>query len=138
MEIYIQRRLDNTFNIPYSSDHDKLKHIKVDDIVLCKITKPRNIGHHKKFFTLIEFVFQNQEAYNNREHLRRDLTIEAGFYDEHLNFWKEKVKEAKSISFAKMDQIEFQKFYSRFIDAINRVYGFDKHDMLENIDQYYS
>lgn len=138
MKIHVQRQLDNTFTIPYSSDHDKLKNIKVGDIVECEIKKPRNIAHHKKFFTLIEFVFQNQEKYKNREHLRHDLTIEAGFYDLRENFWGEKVKEPKSISFANMDQIEFNQFYSAFIDAIYIVYGFDRQDIIENVDRYYS
>jgi hypothetical protein len=138
MKLYLIKKEFQTFGVAYDSDYEKAANIKEGDMVLCEIKKPRNVGHHRKFFTLMNMVFQNQDQYNNQDHLREDLTIEAGFYDIEYNFWGEERKRAKSISFSSMDQTEFQEFYKAFLDAVVRVYGLDNKDLVENIERYYS
>jgi len=110
--------LDNRFTVAHNSDYDKLKKIKPNKMVLCKITQPRNLIFHKKFMALIQMVFQNQEHYNNFDKLRKDLIVDAGFFDEHTSIWGEIKQEAKSISFASMGEAEFQELYDRVVDSI--------------------
>ena len=92
---------------------------------------------HKKFFALVELVYQNQEAYSNKDDLREDLTIDAGFYRVTTNLQGNEVKKAQSISFAQMDEIEFNEFYNRFIDAVVKWLKIDKQDLIDNITQYF-
>ena len=133
-EIYLAKNLNGTLTPASDSDKDMLKNFKVGEVYRFKFSKPRNIKFHRKFFALINLVFENQEHYTSIEHLRHDLTIEAGFYNIRINrFTGEQLKEAKSISFASMDEIEFSSLYNKFLDTVVRVFGWDGEDIEENI-----
>lgn len=137
MKLLMSKQLNGQLKPCYDSDAELLKKIKAGDEVEITLTKPRNIKFHRKFFALINLVFQNQEIYNNPEHLRYDLTIEAGFYDVTYNWLGEEIKRAKSISFAKMEEPEFAELYNRFSDAIVRCFKFEKEDIEENINDFF-
>lgn len=137
MEIFLVKGLDNKLSVAYETDYDKLKKIKPNKMVLCKITQPRNLGLHKKFFALIRMVFQNQEHYKNMEHLRKDLIISAGFYEERVTIYGEIIQEAKSISFGSMKEDEFQELYNRVLDEVVTHFHFDKEDIIKNVEQYF-
>ena len=58
------------------------------------------------------------------ERFRKDVAIMAGFYDPVYRMNGDVVLEAKSISFASMDEDEFADLYSKTIDVlIDKVYG---------------
>lgn len=137
MEILLVKQLDNSFKSAYDSDYESIKKIKAGALVKCRITQPRNIRFHRKFFALINLVFQNQETYINIEHLRKDLTIASGFYEERKNLKGEAILEAKSISFAKMNQESFNDYYSKVVDSIVKYFHFDKQDIINNVEQFF-
>jgi len=137
MKILMVKSLNNTFSCAYNSDLDSLKKIKPNEMVEVEIKKKRNIMHHRKFFALIDLVYQNQELYTNSENLRNDLTIAAGYYDTRFNFEGVEIIEAKSISFAAMDQTEFNDFYNAVVDTIVKHFHFDKDDIITNVSQYF-
>lgn len=82
MKIYAQ--IDNENKIlPLSEiDSDNLSKVSKNKDVLIEIKKQRNIGFHRKFFVLINLLYDNQENYNNIEDYRHDLLISSGFYEE--------------------------------------------------------
>jgi len=121
----------------YNSDLDTKKKLKIGETYEATIVKPRNVAFHRKFFALINMVYENQDKYNNIEHLRRDLTIASGFYEQHETFTGQIRTEPKSISFAKMSQDDFDKFYSAFIVSINKYFDFGESEIKENIEQFY-
>lgn len=121
----------------YESDYEKAKKLKVGETVRCEITKPRNIKFHRKFMALINLVFQNQSQYNDFDRLRKDLTIEAGYYDEWVNLHGAIEREAKSISFANMDDLEFGELYNSLLDVIVKYFHFDKIEIEENLSEFY-
>ena len=61
MELTLIKQFDNSFKLAYDSDFEKAKKIKPLKEVKCKITQPRNIKFHRKFFALINLVYDNQE-----------------------------------------------------------------------------
>ena len=137
MKFTIVKQLNNSFKVAYDSDYDKMKRIKVGDFLECEIKKPRNYMFHKKFFALMNLLYQNQEIYINIDDLREDLTIEAGYYKNRVNFNGELVKRAVSISFAKMDEHEFSEYYSKVLDVIVKHFNFNKQDIIDNVQQYF-
>lgn len=137
MKITLIKGLNNTFKIAFDSDYEKAKKIKVGEPLEYEYKQLRNIRFHRKLFALLNMVFQNQEIYNNIEHLRKDLTIESGYYDLRPNIHGEEIKEAKSISFANMDQDEFDSYYSAVLDTVVKYFHFDKQDITDNINQYF-
>jgi len=137
MKFTIVKQFNNTFKVAYDTDYDKMKRIKVGDLLQCEIKKPRNYQFHKKFFALLNMIYQNQERYNNIDHLRNDLTIEAGFYTLRQNLKGEQIYEADSISFSKMNEEKFEDYYSKCLDVIVKYFNFDKQSIIDNVEQYF-
>ena len=137
MKITLVKQLNNTFKIAYDSDYEKAKKIKVNEFYEFEYKQPRNYQFHKKFFALMELVFNNQEAYSNKEDLREDLTIEAGYFRLTENIHGQTVKKAKSISFASMDETEFSELYNSIVNVIVNWLKIDKQDIIDNVQQYF-
>lgn len=137
MILYLVKQFDNSFKVSHNSDYEKLKKIKAGATVKCTITQPRNVQFHRKYFALINLVYQNQERYSNIDHLRNDLTIASGYYTERKNIKDEIIIEAESISFASMKQDDFNNLYSATLDAIVKYFSFDRKSMIDEIEQYF-
>lgn len=136
MKISLTRTLSG-FKPTNDSDFELSKKIKLNEPYEYEFKKPRNYKFHKKFFALVNMVYQNQEQYTNIEHLRKDLIIESGNYEIRYNMLGVEIYEPKSISFASMDEIQFSELYNSVIDVIIKYFHFEKEEILENIDQYY-
>lgn len=120
----------------FDSDYEVFKKLKKNTALAFEVKQERNYKFHKKFFALITMVFDNQEIYTDRDVLRYDLTIEAGFWNEHVDFNGEIKRTAKSISFASMDDTEFSSLYNAFIMAVIRVMKWDNEMIEENLESY--
>lgn len=136
MKLAVVKNMNHTLKPAFDSDLEKIKKLKVGEMYTVEVKKPRNVKFHRKFFALINMVFENQEVYDDIEKFRKDLTIAAGFYEEHVTFDGEIKQTAKSIAFHKMDDIEFSELYSKFIDTVIKIMGWDGQDIEENI-QYF-
>lgn len=120
----------------FDTDYEVFKKIKKNTPLSFEVKQERNYKFHKKFFALIAMVFDNQELYTDRDELRYDLTIEAGFWTEHVDFHGEVKRTAKSISFASMDETEFSTLYNAFIMAVIRVMKWDNEMIEQNLESY--
>lgn len=114
-----------------------------NDFLKAEITRPRNYKFLQKFFVLISYGFEcwetpevnwegnvafaNFRARNmpapekNRERFRKDVTIACGYYDLVINIKGEVRAEAKSISFASMDEDEFESLFNKAINYLIRM-----------------
>ncbi len=114
-------RLKKAFGVLVPSlpeDEEKMKGWTNEEIIEVNVRKPRNPKFHRKFFALVGLVFANQEKYTNREDLLVELKIRTGHYKEHINYEGLTIYIPKSISFEKMDELEFEKFYNKVIDVV--------------------
>jgi len=138
MKITLIKQFNNTFKVAFNADFEQSKKLKVGEEYQCEIKKPRNLKFHRMFFALVNMVYENQGNYLNIEELRHDLTIEAGFYYEVTNtFTGEIYKRPKSISFAKMDELEFKSFFTKFVNVVSVLLGVDNETIHENITSFY-
>ena len=137
MKVFLVKQGNGSYLPANNSDYDSLRKVKVGAIVSCEIKQPRNIGFHKKFFALINLVYENQDFYNNIDHLRKELTKKAGYYETYTNHKGVLCYEAMSISFAKMNQEDFEDLYQRFLDAVEDAFKFDSELIKENIENFY-
>ncbi len=95
--------------------------LRVHSAYKCDLKKARNPDHHRKGFAIINLIFDSQERYLTMEAMLTELKLLTGWYTEHVRFNGELVYIPKSISFADMDQLEFETFYDRVLDlAINK------------------
>lgn len=137
MKITLVKNLNNTFSLAYNSDYEKAKKIKAGELRDYETKKPRNPAFHRKFFALINLVFDNQEIYSNTDDLRHDLTIEAGYFTRRTNLEGDEVKKPKSISFAKMDEHEFNNLYNAFLNVVIKHFGHDKEALEQELIQHF-
>jgi Protein of unknown function (DUF1367) len=115
VKVYLIRKGD-TFAPLSVEDADRMKRIKEGGIILVDYKKPRNPLFHNKFMSMVRTVFDNQEQYANIENLLNVLKVELGHYD--TMFYRDlKIRIPRSISFAKMDEIEFSAFYDRAVSC---------------------
>lgn len=97
-------------------------------IYQCQLARPRNIQFHRKFFALLRLGFAMYNAPNlwvngmrvqkNFDKFREDVTILAGYYIYVFDIKGKASIMAKSISFANMDDVEFQALYSSLINVL--------------------
>lgn len=143
MDIYC--RVTDIGLIPmYDSDLDEKHRLRIGDNVLCTIKRPRNYEFHKKYFALLRLtvanlphLIQQQMQIFIEEDLLDCLKIDLGLFTTRWHGGRQIVKTG-SISFAKMDNTEFEKFFTRSVDAILRIYlrGTDRQALIEEVENY--
>jgi len=98
---------------------DGMGKIPYGEAVRVEITRPRNIDHHRKFFALLQKVYENQDTYKSVDELLDAFKMATGRFD-----WipapggKGAFPRMQSISFAKMDQVQFELFYNEALDIV--------------------
>lgn len=94
-----------------------LRRMAVGQSVMVKFTFPRNTGHHRKFFALMQTIFNNQSHYKTLDHLLTAFKFAIG-HTEKIKTPRGVIEREMSISFAKMDQTEFEDFYRRAVEFV--------------------
>jgi len=91
-----------------------LRKVKVGEVVQCEVNRPRNLAHHRKFWALLTVVWEASGDWSSPYGLLIELKVRLGHVQEILlRDTGELVRVPKSISFAQMDQTEFDTFYER-------------------------
>lgn len=92
---------------------------KAGDVCRFRPRKMRNAGHHRKLFALIKMCVDNSDGWTT-ESLLDWVKLETGHFEPYSFPTMPGVvlRRPKSISFASMDQSEFEAFFSRAIDVL--------------------
>jgi len=136
MEFYAQ--IKNRKILPLNdSDDEELRKLKFGKDYKFKVTAPRNYKFHKKFFALINLGFQNSEhGEMNFEGFRSYVIMRAGYYTETVTPTGTMYL-PDSISFANMDETEFEKLYSASINVIIKIIGFTTEDIENELINFF-
>ncbi len=110
-----------------------LTKFKQGETLRAVLTKPRNSKHHRKFFAMLNLVFQNQDIYDVLEDLLTEVKLRTGHYKAHVTVKGKVIYIPKSISFDELDQLEFDDIYEKAIKCCLKY--FIKPDNDELIDQ---
>ena len=136
-EIYMVKRQDGSFS---PADQQSLEHaakLKVGQVYRHEVKKPRNYKFHQKYFTLLNFVFDNQDKYIVFEPFRDAVTMGAGWYKTHISLNGTVIYSPKSISFANMEDVYFNKLYDKTITVIlHNFLDCEREDLLEMVLNY--
>lgn len=106
--------------------------LELGELMKLNFTIPRNPRFHRKFFAMLDVGFEAWEPERgrvrrfwrgsaiakSRDQFRHDVIILAGFYEASYALDGTLRLTAKSMSFAKMDDIEFEKLYSAVADVL--------------------
>lgn len=101
-----------------------------------EIRKKRNIKFHRKFFALINLCYQNQDIYKDIEDLRKELVIDAGFYRDVVTHHGEVKREALSLSFSSMDEIQFEEVYGKVLTEVMMMLDCNNDDINEQLSNF--
>ena len=144
MDIYCQVTPQGLVPL-YDSDHEAAHRLRQGAVVKCKVTQPRNYKFHKKFFALVRMVYDNlpfelhtKYAIRTEDDMLRRFKRDLGLYSSTTNEDGEIEIEYGSISFAAMDNYEFEAFYNRCIGLVISKYlkGIDQQDLLNEIENF--
>jgi hypothetical protein len=128
MEIWMERTLSG-LKAADDASVDALRRVKLGRVVRVELTTPRNVKHHRKFFALLNLVWSSAGDWPSLEHLLDELKKRMGLYEDCGEIIDRetgqilKAIKLKSISFAKMDQTEFDEFYDRALRELCAMAG---------------
>lgn len=137
MELWMERTLTG-LKAADEAGADVLRKVKLGKVVRVEMTTPRNVAHHRKFFALLNLVWSSAGDWPSLEVLLDKLKINLGHYEqcgEIVDPETGEIRKAiklKSISFAKMDQLQFEEFYERALHELCRMAGGIDHKALRN------
>jgi phenylpropionate dioxygenase-like ring-hydroxylating dioxygenase large terminal subunit len=109
---------------------NRVKRLEAGELVKVSFKIERNGKFHRKFFAMLNVGFEawdpgrthkthkGMPVQKNFEQFREDVTILAGFYEQTFDLQGRLVLKAKSISFANMEQAEFERVYSAVADVL--------------------
>lgn len=127
-----------------------LKRLEAGEISLLDMVFPRNPKFHRRFFALLDVGFdawepnRKRKTYKgrpmekNREQFREDITILSGHYEQTFDLRGRMVIRAKSIKFASMDDIQFERLYQDVITVLLRevcIHYKDRAELDETVDR---
>jgi len=111
--------------IPFrESDYEAMKSLPADQPLRVKVTRMRNVDFFRKWWALVNLAFDYWEppdnfvGEKNLDRFRKDIIILAGYHDAVVRLDGSTRIEARSISFANMNEDEFTDLYNKTIDVI--------------------
>lgn len=113
----------------YDEDYDLKKRLKVGQTYVADVKVARNVGFHRKYWALLNAAWsllpeRTSNGFRSLEGFRSYVIVAAGFYELYFNpRLKEFVEVPRSISFEKMDEVEFSELYDRSKDVIWSIIG---------------
>jgi len=112
------RREGNALVPVNGTSRDALAKIKPGAIVAADVRRPRNLKHLRKFWTMIDVIFEAQSHFATKERMVDAIKIASG----HFVTWRmpdgREVVEPDSISFAELSQDGFEEFYDRAVGIL--------------------
>lgn len=134
MEVFIVKSLGVLK--PYTAeDADLIRSMREGEVYRAKVSMPRNVKFHRKYFSLLSLVYDNLPEHlplqsidgkpirvRSVEDLLWHIKMQLGHYERRMTLGGRVTYEAKSISFAAMDEAEFSEFYDRSLDVILRYF----------------
>ena len=102
---------------------ERLQRIGVGGAVQVEVTQPRNIGHHRKFWKMMDLVHKQsvlRDRFPTTEALVQSFKIVTGVVEPVILPDGEIRMVPGSIAFANMEQGAFDEFYSNAVKVIVR------------------
>jgi hypothetical protein len=98
------------------------------EMLVAEIRRPRNPAFHRKAFALLQFAYgqwnpagrsiEGMPAKKDFDVFRKELTIQAGFYEVVLGLDGQARLEAQSLSYGAMDDEKFERWYNAVFEVL--------------------
>lgn len=120
MKIYLKRTLHG-FGPGNEESAKYIKKYKLGDVYyfdVKKVQKQRNWKLLQKYWVMIGICLENQEKYFDKNHLHIDIKKELNIGEWKTRLNGENYFDVGSVAMDKMNEEDFEKFYSRAIDIV--------------------
>ncbi len=121
---------------------ESLRTLAPGEIYKVELTRPRNLKFHRLFMGLLTEVHKNlpdemTAKYPTVDRLLWEVKIQTGHFDMHETLGGKFVPIPKSISFARMEQGDFDKFFSNAIGVVRKfiIPGISERELRDAIDE---
>jgi hypothetical protein len=128
--IYLKRTLSG-FEPADEPSRESWKKFKVGEIYRGDVVKPRSYQHHKQIMALLNLTYDNQDRYDNFESFRKAVALAAGHTEEIIGVDGEIHRLPASISYDRLDEIEFTKVAGAMMTVCCHILGDIGADELE-------
>lgn len=125
MKLYLKKLPGGMLVADNDEAAEWLQGAKTGDVIAAEVTRPRNYRFLKKYIVLLKLAYDAWEPMlgehnghpiqKNFTRFRKDVAIATGFYELTVNLRGETRAEAKSISFANMEEEEFNQLFQKTI-----------------------
>ena len=115
---------------------ERVKKMSVGESIFMEWKPKRSYQFHKKLFSLLNFVYENQAHYKSLDNLLEVYKFKAGYFETIVTHKGKKHYKAKSISFHTMDNEEFERFYSQAIDTSLELIPMNRAELEDAILRY--
>lgn len=110
---------------------ERLRRIPVESIVAVQIRRPRSVEHLRKYWAMVDLVAR---AMDWSSKVTSDVIKTLAGYAVRVEVEGfGVVSSTESIAIESMDQIEFEAFYNRAVDAAVRITGASREDISREI-----
>ena len=99
------------------------KKFKVGEIYRADVVKPRSYQHHKLIMALLNLTYENQERYASFDVFRKAVAFAAGHVTEYPSLDGEIIREADSLSYDRLDEIEFTRVAGAMMTVCAHILG---------------
>lgn len=107
----------------------------VRDFLELEIKRPRNYKFHKKLFSLLKIVHENNEDTKSIDDLLNYVKIETGHAD-IIELRGIAFRVPRTISFSNMDEDEFSLFYDKAVDVCMKIIPESRAEIAEQIARF--
>lgn len=117
---FLARKTLGGFAPEDTAGEEYLRKIKLNDLLMVEVKRPRNGRHHRLYWALMNLVADNQEHYENAEAVHQAIKLATGHYTIVRGASGAEYHVGKKTSYEAMDQAEFSAYYERVCDVIAR------------------
>ena len=105
---------------------ERLKKLKQHHYYSVTVKMYRNYKFHKKYFSMLNLAFHNQDEFDSFEWFRENTLIQIGHCETSFNREGKLLYKVKTISFSGCSELQFQELYDKTLTLLMKRYGFTK------------
>ncbi len=101
----------------YANDEETIDNLKRGRWYKVTVKESRNPEFHKLGFAFLGDLFKWQNAYTDRELMRKQLSIDAGHFDHYFIKGDKICVSPRSWAFDELDELEFSELMAKIVTA---------------------
>lgn len=135
-KLYLKRTLVG-FAAADEATSELMRKYKIGEVYKADVVKPRSYQHHKLCMALLSMTYENQDRYTDFTVFRKAVALAAGHSIEYVSLDGEIIREAGSLSYDALDEVEFGQLMPRMMTVCaHLLHDMDLDELEAEISRY--